>query len=345
MKAFYFVFVLILVNGQLQAQGLIMSRFFKPGIKVGLEYQPQRFMVSDGSMDLGRGTAGISLPIKSKLGVKVDWKNLNLKTLTDFKNWKKLPNNLAKVFQPKMHQIFWNINGSYTYLNAADVLIDLKPPHSTTGNTKLTLYGANTGITGFHYLRKARILFYSANIGIVEDAFSLNKPQPQANLLAGLVQVTGLHSILYVGAYAAYWEKRVIPVPFLGFDTRIKKGIRLNITLPVSAKLTFKQKKNRFVLLAAYQGLLMALGEPRLVEERGAFAISYLKTGLQYNLKMGKQSRLVLDAGLANMRNIREREDDIKEQATTPFSLYAGATLHYNFGKSLFDASLGNLLN
>ncbi len=317
-----------------------MSKFFKPGLKAELLYHPDQ-LLHENFLDMGNARIGLSIPIKSKFAIKADLSKFKWTDLKDLGNWKKLGSNLQKYLTPKMHQIIWNVNVNYYRLQMRDVF-DNQPDF----NAELNLVGLNTGVTGFHYLKKARVLFYSGNVGLVENISEIKGTRPHGAILGGVAQMTGINSVMYFGAYLGAGNGTVLPAPIFGFDTKIAKKLRLNVTLPVQVKLTYKQKKNKLSAYVALSGFLSGFENSSNQYVTGALTASFFKTGLNYNLKVGKRMRFYIDAGWADWRRfnfgVTTTEATKARLQGTP---YIGFGIDKKLGKSLFDSSIGNMLN
>lgn len=345
MKISHFLFIpLILLTSSLFSQGFLMNKFFKPGVKFNTEYQANR-LTNDNYLDFATNRLGMSIPIKSKLGVKIDWKQFKLTDLKALGNWKETTGMLQKYIQPKVHQIIWNGNLNYYNLYGNNFL--QADSTITPFSDGLNLVGVNTGITGFHYLRKARILFYSTSIGLVENISHIKGTRPYGSVLAGVAQVAGLSSVVYFGGYLGFGNGVILPAPFLGFDVKLAKKLRLNVTLPVQIKLTYSKKKNHLSFLVAMTGFLSGYEKDNNIHLEGPLTTSYLKLGVNYSFKVSKKVRLFLDAGWADLRrfNFGSKRLDNQRPSKVTGAPYIGISFDRKLGKSLFDASIGNMLN
>jgi len=333
-----FISFLLLMAPFSYGQGFITNRIIQSGLVIDGEYHPGDLLY-DQDLNFLRSRLGVSVPVKSKFTIKPDFKKFALEDLEVITDWKKkaLPL-LQKYLQPKMHQIIWNLNLNYAHFQD-DIYFQ-------------NMAGFNTGITGFHYLKKAQFLFYSGNFGINENPLNMDKIDVQGSALAGMAILSGIRSVFYFGGFVGYSNKRVFPAPFLGFDTRVAKKLRLNVTLPVQIKLTHKQKKSKLSVFVGLSGFSSGY-EPVSVDtvsteyyNVGYLDASYLKSGIDYSFKMGKRTRLNLFAGYLGWRRFQfgfPLGFDI--QPALNGAPYFGFSIHQKLGKSLFDASIGNMLN
>ncbi len=333
--------------------GIIMRQFFKPGLKVSAEAMPQTTDSYTGKLRLYNGRAGLVIPIKSKLGVKFKPKELmkleNLKELKNIKDWKTIPKLAMKVVEPDAYQIFMNLNAGYTVMDGNRRVRDFYPNYDTT---TYNMYKFSAGVTGIHYRKKMRILFYSGDIGFVETKESFPSFHPNINALVGMGKIQSPFKFNYYGLYLGYANGKIIPVPFVGVDLRLANKARLNVTLPVQLKLSFKaNRKTRYALLAQYTGFAGAWGVSEPYNTRQHLNHSYLKTTGILERKLSKEVKLFVEAGWSHARReswyagIKLLDRKITKIYRYPGAPYVNVSIYRSFGKSLFDSGIGNLLN
>ncbi len=340
--------------------GIIARQFFKPGVKVGGEAMYEGLLEGDLTNELGFYTAKaqVNIPIKSKFGIKVQPKELlklqNLWELRKFASWKTYPKLAAKIIAPNAHQMFWNFNTQYTVMYGSEYY-----PIEEEGISLEHFSGlmrVSTGVTGLHYLKKMRVAFYSADIGFMEDAQSISRLHPNFTVMGGYAKIQNPFMYYYSGMYLNYNSGRLISIPFAGTDLRIANKARLNLMLPLQAKMSFKvNKKKRYALLLQYNGLVAGFTpQDRHLPEmtRHNFTYTYVKTTGILEQKISKNLKLFMEVGWASQRRFNEYEsntgglfrkpDKVTKLAGSP---YAYISIYHTFGKSLFDSSVGNLLN
>jgi len=344
-----------------QAQGVIIARqFFNPGVKVSGEATYEGLLEGDLTNELGFYTTKVQLniPIKSKFGIKVKPKELlkleNLWELRKFANWKTYPRVFGKLFVPNAHQMFWNFNTQYTVMYGNEYYpIDDK---GVSLNHFSGLIRVSTGVTGLHYLKKMQVAFYSADVGFMEDGQSISRLHPNVTLMGGYAKIKNPFVYYFSGMYLNYNSGRLLSIPFVGVDLRVANKARLNITLPLQAKMSFKvNKEKRYALLVQYAGLVSGFTpKDRHLQEitRHNFTYTYVKTTGILERKISKNLKLFMEAGWASMRNFNEYEsntgglfrkpDKVTKLAASP---YAYIAIYHTFGRSLFNSSVGNLLN
>lgn len=339
MKSIFLVCLLqLLIPDLIVGQGFLTGRIIKSGLIIDAEYQPGDF-IHGNDLNFLRSRVGVSVPVKSKFTIKPDFKQFALEDLEVITDWKKkaLPL-LNKYFQPKMHQIIWNLNLNYA--------------HFQDDENFQNMAGLTTGITGFHYLKKAKFVFYSGTFGVNENPEKFDQLDVQGSALAGMAILSGVRSVFYFGGFVGYANNRVVPAPFLGFDTRVAKRLRLNVTLPVQMKLTYKVKKHKLSVFLGLSGFVSGYESVPNSDSVGTYQYnvgnlnaSYLKSGIDYGFKVGKRARLNLFAGYLPWRQFRFGAPSFDFQKDLGGSPYFGFSLHQKLGKSLFDASIGNMIN
>jgi len=351
------IFVLTCAPLILNAQGGIIARqLFKPGVKVGGEAMYEGLLQGEQVLGFYSGKASVVIPVKSKYGLKVKPKELlkleNLWQLRKLKDWKTYPKIARRLIQPKAHQVFWNFNTQYTMMYGKDY--HALPDTPDEFKDQLSgLIRVSTGVTGIHYMQKMRAIFYSADLGFMEDGQSVSKLKPQLSLMAGQAKIHNPFTYYYYGLYINYNNGRTIPIPFVGADLRIASKARLNLTLPFQAKMSFKvNKKKRYALLVQYNGLTGGFTpdspDKELTKPRYNFTHTYAKATGILEQKLSKNLKVFTEIGWAGMRRFREYErtgGTVNRTLKLKSSPYAYISIHHTFGRSLFDSSIGNLLN
>jgi len=352
-----FIFLIIISPLLSNAQGGIIARqLFKPGLKLGGEAMYEGLFEGEQVLGFYSAKAGVVVPIKSKYKLKIQPKELlNLKNLWElrkFKDWETYPKIAGKLIQPKAYQVFWNFNAQYTvmygkdYYPAADV-------ESESTDQISGLMKVSTGVTGMYYMQKMRAIFYSADVGFMEDERSISKLRPVFNLMAGQAKIQNPFTYYYYGLYLNVSNGRTVPIPFVGVDLRVANKMRLNLTLPFQAKMSFKiNKKKRYALLVQYNGFTSGFTpdtpDKELVKPRYNFTHTYAKATGILEQKLSKNLKVFTEIGWAGVRRFREYDragGSVNKTIKLKSSPYAYISIYHTFGKSLFDSSIGNLLN
>lgn len=324
----------------LSGQSFILNQFFQPSLSVNGEYAHDFNRLGD-RWDMGRLNANLIIPVKSKLGLEMDWKKLlNAKSFKD----------LGKVAELKAYQIFWTFRPQVTYLRYRPE----GPKTSPFADSLHFAYGLQTGVTGLHLIKKMRLFFYTINIGAQEDLHSLGKLRPYGNVILGVVNFNKVMYYWYYGVSISASDGQiwpVLPVPFFGVDLHLAKKLWWNITLPIQTR--FEWKTSRFVKFDAVASLATygwGFGQPM---PGGDYQRHYasgfqFRTGLAINLKNKRGTKFYLEGGYMPFRSFgfdtgrKLRPLDNPNLQPSP---YVSFSLFYGFKKSLLGSTVENFLN
>ncbi len=324
-----------------KAQSFILNQFFQPSISLNTEYTYDYASTAD-RWSMGRINANVIVPIKSRLGVKMDFSKIfSIKKLSDVKD-------AAKV---KAYQIFWTFRPQAIYLHYQPQNLNPSPFRQEHH----LAYGLQTGITGLHLIKKMRILFYTVNVGVQEDLGSFRQVHPYGSAILGVVNFNKLMYYWYYGVSLSYGEGqpwRVLPIPFFGVDLHLADKLWWNITLPIQTR--FEWKFNRYAKadlvasLATYgwgfesQPLLTHPESTRLYSAGFQF-----RTGAAINLKNKRGTKFYLEAGYIPFRSF-----GFSGEGSTLFanpqlqpSPYVALSFFYGFKRSLLGNTVESFLN
>lgn len=338
-------FCLLLAN-QMNGQAFIFNQIFQPSARLNVEYAPASGgdLLGGNSDKFGYTRANFNLivPIKSKLGVKVDWLN----AIDKLKNWRQLRlKDIGDVARVKMYQIFWNIRPQVfqaDYLPKDSLNFNPRPKEST--------FGLSTGITGLHLLRKFRILFYSANVSFMEDRNSIRQINPNFTAAIGVAHINRVIYYWYYGAVLSYNNGRVLPAPFFGIEANLMKKLWLNITLPLQMRLGWQMsKKTKFDFVTGLAGFSNGFGyqQANATDYTRSFYSGFqLRVSGVFNFKIGKQTKLYLEGGVLPYRRLQlgKTADNFYKPTLNP-TFYGGISLFYSFKKSLLGSVIDGLIS
>ena len=342
LKYFFSACLSIGLSAMLHAQSFIFNQLFQPSMRINSEYAPQA------TLPFGEGTDKISyakmdmnfiIPIKSKLGLKVDWQEA-LKAAWNFRSLKL--KDIGKVARVKMYQIFWTARPQVYHLQYASPDTSLA---QKLGNPQ-TIYGLNTGFSGVHTLRGLRLLFYSANIGFMESQTSIRKMHPSFTGLIGVVHLNRLFYYWYYGAYLNYNNGRVIPAPFFGIEANLARKLWLSITLPVQMRLGWQlNKSSKIDFNISLQSTANGYSPLDLLVDRNFFTDWQLRVSAIYTLRLGKQTKLFLEGGMIPWRKFTLGKGVVNyHKLDAKPAPYVGLSLYFSFRKSLLGDVVDNLL-
>ncbi len=338
-----YILFFILFNGcqVLQSQSYILNQFFQPSLTTNGEYNFDLNKNTD-NWSMARLNTNLIIPIKSKLGVEMDWKQVfSFKSLNDIK----------KVAKLKAYQIFWTFRPQLTMLQYRPITTKESPFADSTSVS----YGVQTGITGLHLLSKLRILFYSVNMGLNEDLKTARGIKPYSSGLLGVVNFDRILYYWYYGVAFSASEGQIFPVialPFIGVDLNLTKKFWWNITLPVQTRFEYKASKYvKFDAVAGFGSYSWGFGSPN---GTGTFDRHYVsglqfRTGLAINLKTKRGTKFYLEGGYLPFRAFQFDLGRTNRPFNNPENLepspYFAFSVYYGFKKSLLGSTVENFLN
>jgi hypothetical protein len=344
-----FLFLLSFAANQSFGQAFIFNQFFQPSVRLNTEYTPDmgtRLLGSSSdALSYGRANFNLILPIKSKLGVKVDWLEA-LKAARNIRSFKL--KDVGKIARIKMYQIFWNVRPQVFFLQYSPS----DSAQSAYFPQKQQAFGLSTGITGIHTLRRFRLLFYSFNAGFVEDKTSVRQMQPNMTAVIGIAHINRVIYYWYYGAYLNYSNGRFIPAPFFGIEANLAKKLWLNITLPVQMRLGWQlSKMTKLDLVLGLNGYSSGFTFDQPINggtdpQRGFYSGFQFRISATYNVKLGKQTKLFFEAGVIPARrfNILRSADNLYTPQLNP-TVYGGFSIFYSFKKSLLGSVIDGLIS
>ena len=338
MKSFLICMLFLIMPLLLKGQSFIFNQFFQPSIRINSQYNHDFGWPNKDRLNSGYLNINCILPIKSKLKLKVDWKQI-------------LSLRFKKASRIKAYQIFWNFRPKLQYLQ---LQYKNSPTQHPFQQKPQISYGISTGLTGIHLmakpLKRPRFLFYNFNLGFLEDYKSVQRgPNPEINGLIGVATLKNLHFYWYYGLYLSYNNGLFIPAPFFGIQAKIAPKIWVNITIPIQLKIAWKVT-NRFKLDIGLS--LTNLSTPFGYQESASNTIERyvlagfrLKTGVNLNIKLSKQTKLYLEFGCLPYQRIQFRRNQVPfvSPLTGP-SWYTGVHLFYAFKKSLLSATIDGII-
>lgn len=347
----YKLLILLLSTASLSAQSLIFNQLFQPSVRVSGEYSwPNSQANSPYSM--GHVQVDAIVPIKSKLGLEVNWKELfSVETYSKLRKFRlrdiKELKNLGRV---KLYQLFWTFRPQIQLLRW-----DGQFGSSPLGADNRLSYGFQTGITGIHLRSKLRFLFYSFNVQLMEDHRSIGKLEPGVQFLVGMAKPKLKPSPLvwFYGLYFSYMNNQFLPVPFAGVEVNFFRKAWLNITLPVQVRLGWQVESDvRIDLLMSLNNRAGAFGMEQLdslgrpANIRSYYNFNRLRTGLSLTWRLNKLSKLSVEGGIYPWLQMHSGLRNGGEQRVnySGFMPYVGFSYFRSFKRSLLGSSIDELI-
>ncbi|MEO1435559.1 MAG: hypothetical protein AAFV80_08500 [Bacteroidota bacterium] len=346
MKKFTMLCGLLWCSLSLFAQNRSWIQVFKPGLSLESNYLGGSIFEEENVQDLLQNKIDLVIPIKSHYGVKVNWLDM-AKRLLELKKVEDI-GNLAYAIQPKAHQIFWTFQLNHRQLEYTPFIALGVPIRD-----RINLYGAQTGVSGLHYLKKRYFLLYAGSLGFSEEGTSFDEIQPQLSGAFGAGRILSFNSLIVWGAYLHYANGIPYPVPFFGGEFGLLKKTRVSMLLPSYFKIRFNvAKKWDVVIQTQANSFTTGFARPdNLIfpnDDTGRLGLAALqfRHGILLDIQASKQFRLELEMGYAQPNYLsfirQNKEFDRYRPLAAP---YFRVAFHKSFGKSLLEASLGNLLD
>lgn len=344
------VLCLFALANNANAQSFIFNQLFQPSVRINTEFSPNYALpIYDRADKVSYAKADMNfiIPIKSKIGLEVDWKEaLKMAWKIGIRSFKlKDIKDIGKVAHVKMYQIFWTARPQiyhFQYASANDtsaVLQNFASPQ--------TAYGLSTGIAGVHTLRRFRLLFYSANIAFMESNQSIKHIHPSFTGLIGVVHLNRLFYYWYYGAYLNYNNGRIIPAPFFGIEANLANKLWLSLTLPVQMRLGWQfAKSHKIDFNISLQSFNNGYSPLDLLVERNFYTDWQLRVSAIYTVRLGKQTKLFLEGGVIPWRKMTlgKGNTNYYKFDAKGASPYVGLSLFYSFKKSLLGSMVDGLL-
>ncbi|MBW8051014.1 MAG: hypothetical protein FVQ77_11890 [Cytophagales bacterium] len=289
------------------AQSIHVGFLFKPGLSIGTEYTLPAEINDTAKFQISKYRAQLVLPIRTKMGI----------------SFKKL--------DAKASQLFLTFNTS------------LRRPDIGLFDEKQSIYTIALGLTGLSASIRSGLWVYSANLYFSESKGTISSPTPNFLGYVARIRLNNLRFIYFYGAGLVYNQGRVLPVPLLGFTYKLNKDWRVTMIFPVQAKLTCKfSKKVSINLISTLSGFNAVFRESSYFgEDFLAINYSHLKNNVSFNYKFKSNFKVIAEAGITTFRRLSFLDaKEVKEAYSIRTAPYAGVSLYYNFGNSLFESKI-----
>lgn len=223
------------VFSSVRAQTFDLEQFdqlFRPRLRLDARYTPGvAFSDSPGSFEDRNATGVFTIPIWKKwtVGAEVDLFDLDPVHL------------LKNSVRVRASQVMANVRYTGRELRIGD---DVRALHS-----------GSIGALGISLTKKYRILFWSVNANVSEEASTLDGAVPRFNGIIGKVQVKGLRRQLFYGVAVTVSDGLNVPVPFVGGAEPIGDRWSFQYILPLQLGVGYKAGKNtRFLVGVGVDG-------------------------------------------------------------------------------------------
>lgn len=308
------VFILFGVVTNSYSQSFNLDFLFNPGVTLGTEYLTPSKINDSTDFQLSKYKFQFSQPLKTKVGVKgLDLKNFSFKKL-----------------DAKASQFFLNYNFSVIQ------------PNVTDNNQFENLYKGGFGFTAISASLKKGVWMYSANVYATENTTTLKENfTPNFRGYIANVKTKNLKTFYIIGGGFLVHQGQFIPFPLLGLKTKLAPKLRTEIILPVHVKLNYRLNKNvNLDAVAHYNGINSVYrGGSTYNNTDQTVNVRQLKTYMALNAKISKHYKIKFEAGYSSFQRFYSWNNKTSESING--APYVGASINYNFGKSVF----GNFMN
>lgn len=206
------------------AQSFDLEQFdqlFRPRLRLDARYTPGvAFSDSPGSFEDRNATGVFTIPIWKKWTAGVELSLFDLDPVHLLKN----------SVRVRASQVMANVRYTGRELRIGD---DVRTVHS-----------GSIGALGISLTKKYRILFWSVNANVSEEASTLDRAVPRFNGIIGKMQVKGLRRQLFYGVAVTVSDGLNVPVPFVGGTAPIGDRGSFQYILPLQLGFGYTAGKN-----------------------------------------------------------------------------------------------------
>ncbi|MCB0400539.1 MAG: hypothetical protein KDD41_00495 [Flavobacteriales bacterium] len=288
------------------SQSFHLDFLFSPGVIVGADYLAPSALNDSTDFEMVKYKFRYIQPLRTKMGI--DLKGFDFKKM-----------------DAKASQIFLDYYGSVTQ------------PKMNADNGLENIYKIGVGLTAITASVRHGIWLYSGTVYADEnkntfsDGFTPNFRAYVANL-----KIKDLNTYYFYGAGVLLNQGKVVPFPVLGLKSKIAKNLKAEIVIPLHVKLNYSFSKDwDFDLVNQFAGVNTIYRDGSgFSSDSNNLNFSQMKAFVALNGKLGKHYKIKLEGGYSYLQKISTwRTGDRQDLDPAP---YAGVTLNYHFGKSVF---------
>jgi len=298
------------------------SQLIRPRMKLDSKYTfDPATKDTGGAYTCFENSASFTFPIKRKFTTEI---NLDLK---DFK--------LQDLFKKNLRIKASEVLGTFK-ISQKNISFGIEDTLA-----KRDLYYINAGIIGLHLTKKYRILFYSANMNVHEDAKTFNQSTLRFSAIVGQYHIRGLRKGFYYGMSLIYSDGLLIPSPFIGGMEPISERWTFNYTLPVQLNIQYYHHATYVVFGVKTDGYRSGI---KLGSGRGNMNYGNVCTYINVRRKITRIIQVFGEVGY-NFYQFMSFDDGMKNSAVWPeqvkvpmnSSFYGNISVQVFFGKSLLE--------
>lgn len=318
MRILLTLFTLLLASTTYAQLSLTPTRIFASGVNIRAEVTPSARMNDTARLGYSRINIQGIVPIRGGAGVK-------------FHNF-----NLRKI-DVEINQMFLVVNACY------------RQPNFSFDKNDQGIYTGSLVLTGIHASLRDKIWLYAAGLGVSEtdELLNFSKARPYGMGGAVRVRIAGPRTQWFYGGAVVFEPGRITPIPIAGINTRIAKGTRLMLVLPLQASVSQKITKKVWgeVGIAA-GGFNAGYMTPNLNPNALRLAYRQGKASFTVNYSPIKPVQLSFEAGMTGMRTLKTmRAGDVLEKFNINSSPFMAVSCYFNLSKSILDSrGFGSIL-
>lgn len=237
--------------------------------------------------------------------------------------------NLRKI-DVEINQMFLVVNAGY------------RQPNFSFDKNDQGIYTGSLVLTGIHASLRDKIWLYAAGLGVSEtdELLNFSKARPYGMGGAVRVRIAGPRTQWFYGGAVVFEPGRITPIPIAGINTRIAKGTRLMLVLPLQASVSQKiTKKVWGEVGVAAGGFNAGYLTPNLNPNALRLAYRQAKASFTVNYSPIKPVQLSFEAGMTGLRTLKTmRAGDVLEKFTINSSPFMAVSCYFNLSKSILDS-------
>ena len=221
---FLFASILFSAASATWAQSFDLEQFdqlFRPRLRLDARYTPGvAFSDTPGSFEDRNATGVFTIPLWKKWTVGAEVNLFDLDPVDLLKN----------SVRVRASQVMTNVRYSGRELRI--------------GEDMRTLHSGSVGMLGISLTRKYRILFWSMNANVSEEASTMDRAVPRFNGVIGKMHVKGLRRQVFYGLVVSVSDGLNLPLPFVGGTAPIGDRWSFQYILPLQLGVGYKAGKN-----------------------------------------------------------------------------------------------------
>ncbi|MFT4033507.1 MAG: hypothetical protein QM669_13895, partial [Siphonobacter sp.] len=311
MRVFLSICAFLLATTTYAQLSLTPTRIFASGINLRAEVTPAARMNDTARLGYSRFNVQGIIPLRGGAGVK-------------------LHNFRLRKIDVEVNQMFLAVNLGY------------RTPNFSFEKNDPGIYTVSAAITGIHASLRDKIWLYAAGLGVSEPEALLtySKARPYGMGGAVRVRIAGLRTQWFYGGAIIFEPGRITPIPIGGINTRIAKGSRLTLVLPLlmsySQKLAPKVWGEVGMAAGGFNaGYLSPSFNPNAIR----LAYRQGKASFTLNYSPIKPIQLSVEAGVTGVRSLKVmRAGDVLQKHTINTAPFMAVSCYFSMSKSLLDS-------